>query len=76
MITLENKLRAGLANLSDYATLIRSDGFARLPTAPVPLLLEPTVAGVLFHELIGHSEKRGGLGFRLVLKSDRRAYPP
>jgi predicted Zn-dependent protease len=62
--TLEQKLRLGLSSLSDYEEVIRREGIRAPPKYPVRLLLAPSVAGILCHELFGHGAEENWFGFR------------
>jgi predicted Zn-dependent protease len=70
---LSSKLLRAREILSERAELIGHAALRVPPKKPVPLILAPTVAGVLFHELFGHGAEMGWYGLAPNTKVGPRA---
>ncbi|RJT32608.1 hypothetical protein D3227_26685 [Mesorhizobium waimense] len=60
--TLVKRIDQHLASLMDYSELLCSESLRSVTADPLPILLSPTVAGVMFHEIFGHGAEEAWFG--------------
>ncbi|MDX0698050.1 metallopeptidase TldD-related protein [Sinorhizobium meliloti] len=60
--TLLKRIDQHLASLVHYSKLLSSKFLPTVTADPLPILLSPTAAGVMFHEIFGHGSEEAWFG--------------